>query len=319
MEDIHSATKVAILLQVIGLTCDPADPTSDHSILSTLLNGWDGEGFEHSLFRFFSTREACVFRLLCTEFLDSVTKTPWDDVRPTIYKSRLFDDHDHTTDVASPMHVNIPLWRACFPNAIGVRLAGREPLTDTILMQLRGILYIDASWEHPSITYGRQGRTYRSPSIDPEDYDTSVTDDGFQHLRGIRWLNLCRRNLRRITDAGFAHLRGIEHLNVEQTHLFQISPRGFLQLRGITTFTGCEHANPLLRCIHHGDYDAAIAMIGTVDRMWTCEDNEHSVFYAACYTKNKALICALLMHGIRPTTWLLFDQDICQFVLDQGY
>jgi len=313
-------------IETITLTCDPTDKIGqvDHSILSVIA-GMGGD--ENPLFRFFTTREARVLREVSNEFRHFVTETPWDDVRRTI-----FDYRDHTTDVASPLHVNVPLWRACFPNAIGVRLAGREPLTDKILMHLRGILYLDGRWETQREICERKRIAYRCPSID-EPYDcSSITDDGFQYLQGVRWLDLSGRDLRHATDAGFVHLRGIEHLFLGQTHLPQISPSGFLQLRGITTLSGCEYVNPLWRCIRYGDTDAAIAMIGTVDQMWTHADDNHCVFRAACDIKNKPLICALLMHGIRPATnavhkksgirpatRLLFDMDIRSFVLNQGY
>jgi hypothetical protein len=273
---------------------------------------------EHPLFRFFEMHEAGELRLICTEFHHFVTETQWDDVRPEQVRA-VHDEPTERATIKSPLLENIPRWRASFPNAIGVRIAGSAPLTDAILALLSGIPRLDLSWEHPSIEYTRRtGRMWRAPSVDPED-QSWITDEGFQFLRGIQWLDLSGRELGYATDAGFAHLRGIEHLYLERARLSHISPRGFLQLRGITTLRVCEYINPLWQCIHRGDYDAAIHMIGTVDPMWTLADDDDNVFLAASASKNEALIRALLEHGIRAPLHKLYDEATSVLVRGFGF
>jgi hypothetical protein len=224
----------------IALTCDPDNPTSDCSILSTVLNGWDSitEQYEHPILRFFTTKEARELRFICREFLHSVECTPWNDLETPISCYPGYYYSDIRTMHYSPLEIGIPFWRKSFPNAIGARLSGREDLTDEILVHLRGIQYLIAPYEYKqrSMRGGYYTRRFSYKSVKPID-DSTITDLGLLQLRGIRHLNLRNRQLSNITDAGFTHLRGIEHLDIRECSLPTISPTTLLQLQDIATFS----------------------------------------------------------------------------------
>lgn len=85
--------------EVVHLVC--REGVEDHSILSTLRNGWDSiiGDFEHALLRFFTMEEAAVLRLLCREFEDAVSITPFRVLRRVVQERHL------------------PGWLTAFPNA----------------------------------------------------------------------------------------------------------------------------------------------------------------------------------------------------------
>ena len=60
----------------IGIVCTPK---KDHSILSTVRNGCDSitVKYNHSIFRFFTMAEAAPLRLVCKEFKDAISITPF--------------------------------------------------------------------------------------------------------------------------------------------------------------------------------------------------------------------------------------------------
>jgi hypothetical protein len=73
----------------------------DYSVLSDLRNGWDSieREYEQPIFRFFTMKEACELRLVCREFEDAISITPFRKLTQLIRPHRL------------------PAWQACFPNA----------------------------------------------------------------------------------------------------------------------------------------------------------------------------------------------------------
>ena len=53
---------------------------NDCSILSVLRNGWDNitEVYEHPLLRYFTMKEACELRAICSEIVDAVSIAPFE-------------------------------------------------------------------------------------------------------------------------------------------------------------------------------------------------------------------------------------------------
>jgi hypothetical protein len=131
MEEVHPAVKVAILFQVIGLTCDPEDPMSDHSILSILRNGCDSitVPYEHPLLRFLTAKEARVFRSLCSECLDATQITPWSDLDSPIGRRK------------HPLSKSIACYKQCFPMAKSANVVNWK-LTDVDIVQLRTFQFL---------------------------------------------------------------------------------------------------------------------------------------------------------------------------------
>jgi hypothetical protein len=77
------------------------------------------------LLKMFDTREACVLRLVCREFVEAVGRQQWEDRETVIMGS-------------------IAAWRACFPRArcanINKRYSGRTaPVVDADFMHLEGL------------------------------------------------------------------------------------------------------------------------------------------------------------------------------------
>jgi hypothetical protein len=225
------------------------------------------------LLRFFDTREACVLRLVCREFVEAVRVQHWED-RETVIKG------------------SIAAWRACFPRARcanvkkiqfwsikeikrsapvvdadfvhfeGLRelnMAGCTDVTDAAFAHLRGIHTLDMSHcNQPAITsaafahlvgiqrlstWGCNQATLsdaafvhlRGIQLLNMSYCTQLTDAAFVHLRGIHTLYMWDCNQPAISDAALAHLRGIHTLVIEGCNQATLTGAGFAHLRGIRT------------------------------------------------------------------------------------
>jgi hypothetical protein len=76
-------------------------------------------------------------------------------------------------------------------------------------------------------------------------YCTQITDTAFEHLEGIRGLNMS--NCTRITDKAFVHLKGIQHLIMNGCTQETITHRASEHLAGlhILSASGCKCVNDL--------------------------------------------------------------------------
>ena len=152
------------------------------------------------LLQFFDTREACVLRLVCREFVEAVRLQQWED-RDTVIQG------------------SIAAWRACFTRArcANVRMSHwdsdavvrRTPVVDADFVHYVGLWELDMS------------------------YCTAVTDAAFVHLRGIRVLDMSCCGQPAITDAGLAHLVGIHKLCIFGCVQDTLTDAAFAPLRGI--------------------------------------------------------------------------------------
>jgi hypothetical protein len=184
--------------QIIGLTCGTNDV---RSILSTLRNGCDSivTEYEHPILRFFNLAESRTLRTVCTEFLDAVEVTPFEDCETRIGR----------TD--TPISLCLERLRQSFPCAIAANVHGRKDLVDADFVHFRGFHTLDISG------------------------CTGITDAAFANLRGIRSLNMTSCKQRTITDAAFANLRGICTLIMRGCRQGTISLAAFAHLQGIRT------------------------------------------------------------------------------------
>ncbi len=178
------------------------------------------------LLRMFDTREACVLRLVCREFLEAVSQQQWED-RDTV------------------IHGSIAAWRACFPRArcanicrftyeyVRGRRARRAYVADADFVHFQGLreLYMadctdvtDAAFVH------LRGIHTLDMSLCSQ---LAITNAAFAHLAGIQRLNMWRCSQTTLTDAAFVHLRGIQLLNMSCCR--QLTDAAFVHLRGIHT------------------------------------------------------------------------------------
>ena len=69
-----------------------------------------------------------------------------------------------------------------------------------------------------------------------------ITDDDFQYLEGLEYLNMSHCSQETITDAAFVHLRGIHTLNMSDCDQETITDAAFVHLKGIHTLdiTSCD-------------------------------------------------------------------------------
>jgi hypothetical protein len=211
------------------------------------------------LLKYFDTREACMLRLVCREFVEAVGRQQWED-RETVIKG------------------SIAAWRACFPRARcanvetvlthedndgkrtnsvadgdfvhleGLRelnMAGCTAVTDAAFSYLRGIHTLDMSWcDQPAITDAAFAHLVGIQRLSIMDCSqATLTDAAFVHLRGIQLLNMSE--CRQLTDAAFVHLRGIHTLYMWACDQPAISDAAFAHLRGIHTLVilGCIQAS----------------------------------------------------------------------------
>ena len=202
--DVFAATLrmaiTALFLSPIGLTCGPGE---DHSIMSTLMNGWDSLfGYEHPLLRFFTMKEARELRLVCPELKHNIEVTSWNDPESKIGRWQYNDPYP------TPVGRHLQLWRECFPMAISAVISSGKYYTlhDEDFVFLRGIHTLEIS-------------------------DAVITDAAFPHLRGIQRLTM--HHCSGFTDAAFQHLRGIEYLDI--TFCTGITDAAFGHLQGIQT------------------------------------------------------------------------------------
>ena len=154
-----------------------------------------------ALLKFFSTRGACVLRLVCREFQAAVAAHPWEDMATVILGS-------------------IGWWRACFPRArcANVNKYSRvAPVVDADFVHFVGL------WELNMM------------------FCTAVTDAAFVHLQGIRVLDMSFCDQPTITDAGLAHLVGIQKLCIRRCDQATLTDAAFAPLRGIRVLnmSGC--------------------------------------------------------------------------------
>jgi hypothetical protein len=210
------------------------------------------------LLRLFDTREACVLRLVCREFVEAVAQQRWED-RDTVIKG------------------SIAAWRRCFPRARcanvrrwrypseagrlriasivnadfvhfeGLRelhMVGCTDVTDAAFVHLRGIHTLDMSYcDQPTITNAAFAHLVGIQRLSIWwCSQATLTDAAFVHLRGIQLLNMscCPQ----FTDAAFVHLRGIHTLYMWACRQPAISDAAFVYLRGIHTLVieGCTQA-----------------------------------------------------------------------------
>jgi hypothetical protein len=201
------------------------------------------------LLNFFNTREACVLRLVCREFVEAVRRQQWEDRETVIMGS-------------------IAAWRACFPRARcanvrmqdifgdggsvrstpvedadfahlnGLRelnMAGCRAVTDAAFAHLRGICTLDMSdCDQPAITDAAFVHLRGIHALDMSYcWQSTITDAAFAHLAGVQQLSIWGCDQATLTDAAFAHLRGIQLLNMSFCR--QLTDAAFVHLRGIHT------------------------------------------------------------------------------------
>ena len=152
-----------------------------------------------ALLQFFDTPGACALRLVCREFQAAVAAHPWEDRKTVILGS-------------------IGGWRACFPRArcvnvrrwaVGGAVVRRTPVVDADFVHFVGL------WE---LNMARC---------------LAVTDAAFEHLRGIRVLDMTLCSQHTITDAGLAHLVGIQKLSIAYCSQATLTGAALAPLRGI--------------------------------------------------------------------------------------
>jgi hypothetical protein len=152
------------------------------------------------LLKMFNTREACVLRLVCREFVEAVGRQQWEDRKTVIMGS-------------------IAAWRACFPRARCANVATRFPWEAT---GMRSTSVLDADF-----VYFEGLRELNMTGC------SAVTDAAFVHLRGIHTLNMTLCSQPTITDAAFAHLVGIQRLCMYGCSQATLTGAAFVHLRGI--------------------------------------------------------------------------------------
>lgn len=114
----------------VALVCS-AERGESMSIVSTLYNGIDFPGFEHSILRFFTTPEAAQLRLVCVELYETIAENPWMDEATTVLADR------------------VTVWRDAHPHAGAITLRGRvtpggpRTIRDAHLLRLRGLQSIN--------------------------------------------------------------------------------------------------------------------------------------------------------------------------------
>jgi len=247
----------------LALTCDPDDPKSDWSILSTLRNGCDSitVPYEHPLLRFLTTKEARVFRSLCSECLDAVEITPWNDT-----ETRIGSSSDHKFTLVTN---ELERWRECFPAAIGAKVKDGSYLRNDDFEFFVGLHtlnisycwgYDDAAFEHLQkvrvldISQDPWDREYnaeitnRAPTylhqIEELIISNCRTIKSYEYLRGIHKLTA-----NRVSDDELINLRGIEELYLRTCD--GLTTDGFRHLRGISKFNvqECPHFGACNVCL----------------------------------------------------------------------
>jgi len=202
----------------IGLVCKPDNEKYNEisvlSIISWAIENIDPECL-HPLFQYFTTYEARVLRLVCSEMKHFVGLNHWDDEKTQIGRYR--NDEGQCEDI--PVGESLRLWRECFPHARAANVSGRSDLVDGDFVNFRGLSVVNIS-QHPL----KRGSSYSRASF---------SDIGFQHLRGVRKLIMTNADMSRITDRGFESLRGIEELDMFGCEDPGITGKALVNLRGI--------------------------------------------------------------------------------------
>jgi hypothetical protein len=176
------------------------------------------------LLKLFSTREACVLRLVCREFVEAVRRQQWED-RETVIKG------------------SIAAWRACFPRARCANVAMRflyddsgkrnTPVLDADFVHFEGLRELNMAGCR-AITDAAFAHLRGIHTLDMSDCNQpTITDAAFAHLAGIQRLSIWACRQATLTDAAFVHLRGIQVLNMSQC--WQLTDAAFVHLQGIHT------------------------------------------------------------------------------------
>jgi len=143
------------------------------TVLSTLQGPHSvGEG----ILGFLTTREGNTLRQVNSEMHEAVSEAVWKDK-----KTRIAGD--------------IAAWRKSFPHARTANMSNRSDLVDADFVHFKGIKTLDISMSTSIGLYGEP---------------VGVTDKAFEHLEGIRSLDMTRRF--GITGTGFVHLKGLKTL-----------------------------------------------------------------------------------------------------------
>jgi len=328
----------ALFLSPIGLTCGPGE---DHSILSTLMNGWDSLfGYEHPLLRFFTTKEARVLRLVCREFKHNVEVTSWNDLESPIGR------WENTQNWVGPY---IQLWRECFPMAIaasisshvdhilrdedfaffqGLRILkipefrtitnaafphlrgiqqlimnGCSGFTDAAFPYLQGIEYLDISGCN-DVTDAAFPYLRGIKYLDIS-FCTGITDAAFGHLQGIQSLVMRHYGSTRLTNAALAPLRGIKKLVMGFGHGL-ITHAGYEQLKEIDHLEIPRHEHPLIYLFmpHVVVEDTVLRAIERSTPLWIHALDHHgcSILHWAAKRGLERIVRYLLEYGVNPTT-----------------
>jgi hypothetical protein len=192
----------------------------DYSILSVLFGAHSiGEG----IFGYLTMRDSNKVRVQCVECRDAVMDFPWMDVKSRIRGS-------------------VKAWRAAFPCARAVNVAGRRDIVDADFVHIRGdararLHTVNMGWCN-SVTDAAFVYLRGIHTLDMSLYwdiggNGKITDAAFVNLRGIHTLDMSCCDQRTITDAAFLHLRGIHTLKMFGCSQDTITDAAFVHLRGI--------------------------------------------------------------------------------------
>jgi hypothetical protein len=205
---------------MIELTCDE---TTDWSILSTVRNGCDSieVPYEHPILRFFTTKEARELRLVCSEFLDAVEITPWNDT-----ETRIVNSSDYTFTCVTD---ELERWRECFPAAIGAKVRDNSYLRNDDFIFFAGLQFLNISycWGYDDAAF-KHLQMVRVLDITQDFYEpvynAEITNHALSYLHHIE--ELTTSDCKGITS--YEYIPGIRKLTATQ-----ISDNELIPLQGI--------------------------------------------------------------------------------------
>jgi hypothetical protein len=226
------------------------------------------------LLRLFDTREACVLRLVCREFVEAVAQQRWEDRDTVIMGSigawRRCFPRARCANVSRNYGRHTPVVDADFVHFEGLRelqMTGCMAVTDAAFVHLRGIHTLDMSFcNQHTITNGAFAHLVGIQRLSIWGCDqVTLTDAAFVHLRGIQLLNMSQCS--QLTDSAFVHLRGIHTLYMRYCYQPAISDAAFVHLRGIHTLVieGCWQATLTGAGLAHLQGIRALGMRGCSD------------------------------------------------------
>jgi hypothetical protein len=287
-QTMSELTTIEKIEEEIGLACNP---TQTCSILSTLCNGWDsidGE-YKHPLLRFFTLKEARTLRLICSEFLNAVEITPWDDLSSCIGRKDI------------PISESIALYMECFPRAISANVSNRNDLLDHHFAILCSMQSLNVS------------------------YCTHFTNIAFSYLSKLRTLIMV--HCTRITNKGFKYLYNLESLRAEGCDKLTITSTMFRNLQflqidrkknlfiknyNLTIITGSpveeidsiwlsakdeKGYTPLYLMANNQDYNFAKYLLDRHVNVDCTDDMGNTALHVACLRSPSMLIRLLLERG----------------------